>query len=269
MPELLYVLGAVIAFIALTVILILSLRGTLTVGYNGELFLRFKVLFFNLKLLPVKEKKKSYRRSMSRSKAKKIRRLVAKKEERKRAFKEKLFGKKKEEKVSEEKPADKEVKETDKPEIPVRLIAREAIDLLSAFTEIIAIVTRRFTKHLRIKVSRLKVRIATPDPSVTAVTYGACTGIINVLLPILRDVDNLGLPREECFDISADFVSDTPDIDMKVSFSLRVWHIADILLHSLFGGLSKYVKRKGGIDRAFDNISEIIKAFSSKHENKN
>ena len=138
--------------------------------------------------------------------------------------------------------------------------------MLSVFTEIIAILTKRFTHHLRIKIAKFKIKIASPDASVTAVTYGAATGILNVLLPILRDVENLGLPKEEEFDISADFVSDTTEIDMKVSFSLRTWHVADIALRSLFGGLSKYLKRKGGIDKAFGEISELISAFSSKKE---
>ena len=259
MPELLYVLSVVIGLIALAVVLFLSLRGTLTVGYDGEFFLTFKVLFFNIPLLPIREKRKNYRRSMSRRKAKKIRRLVEKKEERKRDFIQKLFGKKE---AEDKKPSDKTQAEAPKEksdvDIPVKLVARETIDILSAFTEIIAIITNRFTHHLRIRISRFKIRIATSDASLTAVTYGACTGIVNVLLPILRDVENLGLPREENFDISADFVSDTPEIDMMVSFSIRTWHIADIMLRSLLGGMSKYVKRKGGIDKTFDNISVII-----------
>lgn len=269
MPDLLYVLGGIIGFVILAAILILSLRGTLTVGYDGEFFLYFKVLFFNVRLLPPKEGKKRYRRSMSRRRAKKIRRLVAQKEERKRAFKEKLFGKKTaEDKKSGHKHAPEEKKE--KTNLPVKLIAKETIDVLSAFTEIIAIIVKRFAHHLRIRISKFKIMIATPDPALTAVTYGAATGIIDVLLPILRDVDNLGLPKEEHFDLSADFVADTPHIDMKVSFSLRTWHIADIMLRSLFGGLSKYAKRKGGIDKAFEDISRLIDAFSSKKEkNKN
>ena len=270
MPELLYVLGAVTALAVLTVLFILSLRGTLTVGYDGEFFLFFKVLFFNVRLLPPKEEKRKCRRSMSRRRAKRIRRLVAQREERKQALKEKLFGRRTDKEKKTDEISDGEVekdKSSSKP--PVRLIAREVIDILSAFTEIIAILVKRFTHHLRIKVSKFKIKIATPDASVTAVTYGAATGILNVLLPILRDVDNLGLPKEESFDISADFVSDTPDIDIKVSFSLRTWHIADIALRSMLGGLSRYVKRKGGIDKTIDHISEIVQAFSTKKENKN
>ena len=271
MPELLYALGILAGFIILSVILLLTLRGTLTIGYDGEFFLFFKILFFNIKLLPVKEKQKKYRKTMSRRKAQKIRHSIEKKKERKRKIINMIFGKKESaETQTEEKPQDTTQESAESGTVqlnfPVKLIAREIIDILSAYTEMIAIIMRRFTHHLRIRVARFKIKIATPDPSVTALTYGAATGILNVLLPVLRDVDNLGLPREESFDISTDFLSDTPEIDIKVSFSLRVWHIADVLIRPIFGGLSKYVDRKGGIDNTIESAVKLVSAFFPKKE---
>ena len=271
MPEILYALGILAGLVVLSVIFLLTLRGTLTIGYNGEFFLFFKVLFFNIKLLPVKEKQKKYRKTMSRRKAQKIRHSIEKKKERKHKIIQAIFGKKEsKETQTEEKPPETPQESTESGSVqlnfPVKLIAREIIDILSAYTEMIAIIMRRFTHHLRIKIARFKIRIATPDPSVTALTYGAATGILNVLLPVMRDVDNLGLPKEEYFDISTDFLSDTPEIDIKVSFSLRVWHIADVLIRPLFGGLSKYVDRKGGIDNTIEGFVKLVEGFFPKKE---
>ena len=265
MPEFFTVSGIILAAIALLTLFILSLRGTLTVEYKGEFALSFRVLFFNLKLLPVKERTKHYRRSMSRRKAKRIRKQVAQREERKNSFKEKLFGKK-QKKTEDKKGAEQGAAEKkERPDIPVSLVARETVDILSAFTEIIAVIVKRFTHHLRVKIARFKIKIATEDPAITAVTYGAATGIINVLLPILATVENLGLPKEKDLDISTDFTSTTPEIDLKVTFSLRTWHIADIAIRTVFGGISKYVGRKGGIDKTFAHISDIISSLSPKN----
>ena len=269
MPDFFTVLGIIIAVFALSVVLVLSLRGTLTVAYDGEFYLSFRILFLNLRFLPIRERKKRYSRYMSRRQAKKIREEMARKEERKRAIKELLFGKKEKKPEEEEKKSEDEKKSEEKnvsPKFPIKLVAREIIDILSAFTEIVAIIVKRFAHHLKVKIVRFKVKIATEDPALTAVTYGAATGIINVLLPILEDVDNLGLPKEKNLDVSTDFLSDTPEIDMKVSFSIRTWHIADIFLRTAIGGISKYVDRKGGIDKTLENISRLVEAFTPRKE---
>lgn len=269
MPDFFTVLGIIIAVFALSVVFVLSLRGTLTVAYDGEFYLSFRILFLNLRFLPIRERKKRYSRYMSRRQAKKIREEMARKEERKRAIKELLFGKKEKKPEEEEKKPEEEKRSEEKnvsPKFPIKLVARELIDILSAFTEIVAIIVKRFAHHLKVKIVRFKVKIATEDPALTAVTYGAATGIINVLLPILEDVDNLGLPKEKNLDVSTDFLSDTPEIDMKVSFSIRTWHIADIFLRTAIGGISKYVDRKGGIDKTLENISRLVEAFTPRKE---
>ena len=270
MPEFFTALGIAATIFILAIIFFLSLKGTLTVCFDGEFSLSFKVLCFNIKLLPIKEKKKRYRKSMSRRKARKIRRAVEQSKERKRALKEKILSlfKKEGKESSEQKVQVKETleKKEEAPKIPVKLLARETIDLVAAFTEIVGLLVKRFAHHLKIKILRLKRKIATGDPAITAVTYGSVTSIISVLLPILDDVENLKLPRKRELDITADFLSDTTEVDLKVSFSIRVWHFADITLRSLIGGLSKYVNRKGGIDNTFRQISELIEGFTPPKE---
>ena len=84
MPPLLKAAAIAIGAVALLILFILSLRGTLTIAYDGEFSLYFRVLFFNIKLLPWKKRKKRYRKTMSARKAKMIRIKARRKAERRR-----------------------------------------------------------------------------------------------------------------------------------------------------------------------------------------
>lgn len=262
MPEFFIALGIILAIAVLFALFILSLKGTLTVAYNGEFSISFRVLFFKISF-PAKKKQKHYRKTMSRRKARRIRKAVERKPDLWGRIKEMLFGKKEEKKPTAEKKPQKKA-ETAAPDISAGTVATEVIDILSAFTEIIGVLVKRFTHHLRIRIARFKIKIATEDPAVTAVTYGAASQIINVLLPILGQVEHLGLPKEKHFELTYDFISTAPEIDLKVSFSLRVLHVADIAIRSLIGGISKYVGRKGGIDKTFEHIGKLIDQLSPK-----
>lgn len=264
MTEFLIVLGIILALAVLSVLFVLSLRGTLTISYDGEFGLSFKVLFITFRIFPARKKAKHYRKTMSRRKAKRIRRSAQRKNDFLSRLKEKIFGKKDKKESETEEKSKKTTETSASNDIPVGTVAREVIDILSTFTEIVGVLVKRFTHHLRIKIARLKVKIATEDPAITAVTYGAASQIVNVLLPILRQVEHLGLPKEKNFELSYDFLSTAPEIDLKVSFSLRTWHVADIAIRSLIGGISKYVGRKGGIDKTVEHISGLIDRFVPK-----
>ena len=64
------------------------------------------------------------------------------------------------------------------------------------------------------------------------------TQAVNLLLPVLEQVKNFTLPDATELSIEADFLSEAPDIDVKLSFSLRVWHLFDVA----FGALKHFVK---------------------------
>ena len=159
---------------------------------------------------------------MSAKKAEKIRKKKAAKAQKKR--------KKTAKRGEEHKPQKKEKKSIS-----------EILDVVSLVTDLTGVVVTRFTKRLRIKVARMKIVVATDDAATTAIAYGAITQSINLLLPILSDVKNFDLPKnEKNFDVRADFTSDTPSADIKISFSLRVWHLFDIAL----GALKKFIAHK-------------------------
>lgn len=250
----------------------LSLRGVLTIAYNGELSVDYRVLFFKIPFypLPKSKERKRRRQHMSVRAAERIKRRQKKKEERLQKLRSFFKSEKKEpeKKPSEEKKPATKASPLTKEQLKDALT--DAVDIVAALTEIISVVVKRFTHHLRIKVARFKIKIATEDAALTAVTYGSVSQIINVLLPILSTVKNFDLPKRKDFDVSADFSTTKTEIDVKVSFTLRVWHLADIGLRSLFGGFGKLFSRRKNakypIPFIRKSIAEILEGFGKSGE---
>lgn len=214
----LIILGCILLFF----IFLFSLKATITIAYADEVTLSVKVLFLNIRILPKKEKQG--KRSMSAKQAAKLRKKMAKKAAKKRqAAKEKELAK-----------AEKKAQGQKKPKKTIG----EIMDIITLVRKLAGEVIRRFFKHLRIDVARLRVKVATPDAATTAIAYGAVTQAVNLLLPVLEQVKNFTLPDATELSIEADFLSEAPDIDVKLSFSLRVWHLFDVA----FGALKHFVK---------------------------
>ena len=216
----------VIGIIALFIVFLCSLGATVTIEYDGEVTLWVRVLFVKIRLLPSRPKRR--KRSMSKKQAEKIKERLAKKEAKKRAKKAEKKRKKAEKKAAVE--SGKAKKEKKSP--------AEILDIISLVCNLTTKIISRFFKHLKIKVARIKMKIATDDAAATALTYGAVTQSINVLFPLLDSVKTLSLPNAKDIDIRADFTSEESEIDIKISFTLRVWH----LLHVAFAALGELIK---------------------------
>ncbi len=216
----------VIGIILLFFVFLLSLRATVTVCYGDDLALSVKVLFLRIKILPKKEKKGP--RSLSAKKAKKLREKLSQKK------------KKKADAAKEKKLAKAEKKKTKK-----KKSMSEILDLIRLITTLLGVVIRKFFKHLRIDLARLKLTVATSDAATTAIAYGAATQTISILLPLIQSVRQVSLPKEADLDIRADFLSDTPSFDLKLSVSLRVWHLFDVAFGALFSFIKHKIKTAG------------------------
>lgn len=207
------ILGCIVLF----VLFLLFLKVTVTIGYTDTVTLSVKALCFRFRILPKKGKKAP--RSMSAGKAARIRKHLAKKAKKQAETAKKKQAKKEEKKrLSEEKP-------------PKTL--SEILDILALVRSLVSVVVRKFFKHLRIDAARLKIRLALSDAASTALAYGAVTGAVNLLLPALEKVKNFHLPDAEDFGVQADFLGDSTELDLSLSFSLRVWHVLDIALGAL------------------------------------
>ena len=212
----------IIGCILLFFVFLLSLRATVTVSYGEELGLSVKVLFLRIRILPKKEKKKGPR-SMSAKKAAKIRKKRSEKQEKKAA-------------AAKQKKQEKEAKKATKKKKSMS----EILDLLRLITTLLGVVVKKFFGHLRIDLARLKLTVATGDAATTAVAYGAVTGILSTLLPLIQSVKHVSLPREQDLDVGIDYLAEAPSFDLELSVSLRVWHVFDVA----FGALFTFIKHK-------------------------
>ena len=202
------------------------LKATVTIVYDGEVKLFLRVLFIKIRLVPPKKKK--YPHSMSAKKARKIKEKLHKKQEKKLAKK----AAKKKQKEEQKKLADN--KESKKP----KKTPRDILDIISLVANLIAKVISRFFGHLKIKLMRIRIKVATGDAASTAIAYGAITQAINVFFPLIENIKTVRLPVAKEIDINPDFCSDECEIEVKISFSLRVWH----LFHVLFVALGEFIK---------------------------
>lgn len=199
----LIILLSVIAFFAL----LLSINVQLILEYRGEPALFLKILFVKVRLFSGKKKK--HKRSMSKRKANRIKEKLQKQKERKKQLKE--------ERKKEKQGSVKSIIST------VNLAASTIKRLLGLFA-----------KHLKIKVARIKITVATEDAATTAIEYGAITQSINVLMPLLEDIDNFSVSKNADISVNADFTAQESKADIRVSLSLRVCHILKIALSALF-----------------------------------
>ena len=225
----LYIFLGIVLFFAF----ILSLKARVRLEFNDELILKISVLCFTIKILPGKEKKPIDYSEYTYEKHQK--RLQKK-------YDDYL---KKQEKKQQKAENKKKKKEAKKAETPEQKKARKAqpkrsiSDWINIAVGVLAIFFEKFTRHFHIKVARLKVNVATGDAASTAILYGAVIQSVAYAIEILSRVTNVdGLEKAE-IEVNPDYLSEKTTLDLCFVFSLRVWHLFDIL----FGIIGRAIKR--------------------------
>lgn len=188
--------------------LLLSLRFRLTVILQKDMRIYLRVLgFIKMPIVPTKEKKiklSSYSRRAMQKKKKK--------------------GEKKAEKKAERKSdggagASHELKEmtlSDK----IKLI----VDIFRTFT-------KSMFKHLRLEISHIYISLGTPDAAKTALLYGAVSQSVAYLLQFLSTLEHVSEPDIEDVTVFPNWTDEKTTVDVKITLSLRLWNIFDIVNH--------------------------------------
>ena len=198
-----------------------SLKASVTICYTDEIALSVRVLFLKIKILPSKKGKKG--KGMSAKRARKLRGQMRKKAEKKKLSAEEKAKAKEAKKASGEKKSFAQI--------------MSDVNMISS---IVLAVIKKFFKHLRIRVAKVKFVIATGDAATTAIAYGAVSQALNILLPALESVKNFEKLKKSEFDIRADFASEESVTDVKISFSIRVWQVFSVG----FAALTSFIKHK-------------------------
>ena len=212
------------------------MRGTLTVRYKEQLTLTLRVLFVKVRLYPKKDKNKKAR-SMSAKKADRVEKKLKEKPKKKLLG---IVGKKKEDSQKGEKKSMSDILET-----------------LQTSLTLIKSVLGTFFGHLRVRVARFNIKVATPDAATTAIAYGAVCQSVSTIIALLEQTNKVkGLGNKQV-NIESDFLGDSPSADVKISFSIRVWQI----LHVALSTLLSLIKHK------FSSMKKNVQASNKKSKN--
>ena len=215
----LYIIGGILLFFAF----IASLRAEVLIAYSDEFALTVRVLGIPIKIIPKKKKKIKLSAYSKKNRAKYE---AAQKEKALKKSKKKAEKKKKKDAAKAKKKADKAAGKS-KPKKPLS----ETIDMI---LDLVGVAVGRFGKHLRIRIARLHIGVATGDAASTAILYGAIAPSVACIAAFLDSTSTLRRPVKSDVDIHADYLSEKMVIDIEIGFSICVWQLFDILFRTGF-----------------------------------
>ncbi len=196
----------------LFVLFLLFLKGSLHIDYSDTLCVYVRVLFLKIQLYPKKEKRVKVKNFSLKNLNKKREKLKVKKTKKK--------AKKKE--TEEEKSKTGKIK-----------------GILEIIKIILEGVVPKFGKHLRIKVFKMNIKVATGEPDKTAIMYGIISQSAAYIIEILSNITNVRVRSKKSINIYPDFLSDKSDAEIHLSFNLRVWHIFSLVVNFFLTYLKK------------------------------
>ena len=217
MTVLIYIL-AIIA-VVITLAMLTKVRLVLEADTTARVYL--KILFFSFCLYPKKKKKlkiSDYSTKKLQSKANKKKARMQKKK-------------------SKANKASKTASKTKKQE---KLSLADVSQLVSLVYKLSQRFFSKFSRHLRLDLSRVHINVACEDAAKTALAYGAVSGGAAMLVEFLDNTLKARQNQKRDICIAADFLSDNSSIDISISASLRVWQAIDIAMAVAF----KFVKEK-------------------------
>ena len=226
----LLIIIAVLAFILL-------LKFKLIIEYADEVCLTVRVLGIPFRILPrptktVRISRYGLRR-MRKKEAK--RRLAMAKRARKKKEKD---AQKKQHKAEEKSPSKTPLNET-----------------INLVLSLVKIILSRFGRHLQIELARLRITVATGDAAKTAILWGAVCPAVAALLEVLDRITNLHTVRHCDIAVVPDYLAEQFSADIRIAFSLRVWHLFDILFRTLFG----FLHHKSTSAKSAQTVPSVIK----------
>ncbi len=224
----LYIIGA----IALLIFALMMVRGELIIKYGDELSLCVNIHGIKIGIIPKKEKKIKIN-DYTPSKYAKIKEKRAKKAEKKAAKKASKKAEKAQKKEEEEK----------NPKKKSRRSMADILDTVSLIKDIVLLAVGRFARHLRIRVARLHIKVASDDAAKTAIMYGAIAQSITYISSALNATKTLKAPERADVCLTVDYLSEKLEADIEVGLSIKVWQIFDILFKVLGRYLGSFFKK--------------------------
>lgn len=223
--------------VTLSILLFLWLVGMISANliltYDGALSLYLRVLFLKIKITPREKKKTSLRKYTLKRYKRSLEREAAKREKKKRR---KANNKAEKKSTKKKKETDLEQKEKSKKGV------KDIIELVGLVSAALGGLIKSFGKHLKIKMIRMNIIVATGDAAKTAVVYGTVCQGVAYIMELLYNLTGFTVKRNGEVTVSPDFTAETSTIDLKFVFKLRVWHVFAMLFSAGLAFLKKKLK---------------------------
>ena len=187
----------IILFIIAGIVLLLSIPVGINLVLEDELRVYLRVLFLKFKLYPSKKKK---------------------------------FNQRKHEKKKKKKESAKSSVLKERDEIKSKPTLLENI---STITEIVRTFFKHFSKHLHVKLTKIHIKIATPDAAETAILYGAVSGAVACLVELIDSITNLGRIKQSSIAVEPDFLSEKSSARLNISLYINSFGAIIVILRTL------------------------------------
>lgn len=185
---------------ALLLLLLSSLR--ITLSYGGELALSIRYLFFRFSLYPRKKKGKKKKRKKKKLSGTVTKTATAKKQKKRLSFGDVRF-------------------------------------LLRVLRETLAKILEKASRHVRITLRELRITIGGErDAAVAAIEYGLISQTVSYLLAYLDHTGFLKPPRDGAIDLRVDFTEREHTLSAKIVISCPLIFLIPLLFSSLTHALA-------------------------------
>lgn len=108
------------------------------------------------------------------------------------------------------------------------------LDKLNSVREIISIIFRTFHRRVNVKLTKIHVRVATPDAAQTAILYGAVSTAVACILDLIDDISKLKPLKQSSVSVEPDFISAKTDVKLNIQFYVSIFDTIVILMKSFF-----------------------------------
>lgn len=97
-------------------------------------------------------------------------------------------------------------------------------ELIPVIKDTVSALFEKTKRHIKLERCILKINVATEDPALTGVVYGAVCAAAGSLLALATSLRRVTRRKGAVYtEITPNFISDKPDIYVDICFSTRIW----------------------------------------------
>jgi hypothetical protein len=115
---------------------------------------------------------------------------------------------------------------------PVQPLKEEKgiLEKLDSLQKLLSVLLKNTFGHLKIRASRIQIRVGTTDAASTAILFGAVNQAIILVIEALDRFGKLTSKKQDVIEVVPDFLAEKTTTDIRIDFSLKIWQILDIAL---------------------------------------